>query len=60
MRALDRLEERGFIVLTKIGAFSMKMRHASEWRLTEFPCDVSGGLATKDFIRWREKQKPVS
>lgn len=51
-RALDALEDRGFIVATKRGAFSLKKRHASEWRLTEFPSDISKDLATKDFMTW--------
>lgn len=52
-RALQRLEERGFIVREKQGAFSRKVRHAAEWRLTEFNSDLSGELATKDFARWQ-------
>jgi len=52
-RMLRLLQERGFIVLMKRGAFSRKCRHASEWRLTEFVCDVTNALPTKDFIRWR-------
>ena len=56
-RALERLEERGFIVAMKKGAFSLKVRHASEWRLTEFPSDATndGALATKDFVHWPPK-----
>jgi hypothetical protein len=45
-RAFDRLQEAGFIVLMKKGAFSFKLRHASEWRLSEYPCDVTGRAAT--------------
>lgn len=63
MRALDRLQDHGFIALTKQGAFSMKVRHATEWRLTEVKCDVTGELATKEFTRWRatvKKQNTVS
>ncbi len=52
MRALQRLEERGFIAREKRGAFSRKIRHAAEWRLTEMNCDVTGELASKDFARW--------
>jgi DNA-binding transcriptional regulator YhcF (GntR family) len=59
LRALDRLQDHGFIVLMKRGAFSVKNRQASEWRLTEFKCDVTGDLATKDFVRW-QKQNTVS
>jgi DNA-binding transcriptional regulator YhcF (GntR family) len=51
-RALKALQERGFIVATTMGAFSRKNRHATEWRLTEFDCDKTGDLATKDFTRW--------
>jgi len=51
-RALGVLQDRGFIVATKKGAFSLKLRHATEWRLTEFPSDISTDLATKDFMHW--------
>jgi len=58
-RAFLILQERGFIVETKRGAFSLKERHATEWRLTEFCDDAIGTLSTKDFARWK-KQKTVS
>lgn len=51
-KALGRLQERGFIVAMKVGAFSRKLRHATEWRLTIHNCDVTGELAPKDFARW--------
>jgi hypothetical protein len=59
-RGLDALQDRGFIVATKRGAFSLKAsRHATEWRLTEFHCDVTNAFATKDFTRWTpDKNKP--
>jgi hypothetical protein len=57
-RALDELRDRGFIVPVKVGAFSLKQRHATEWRLTAYRCDISGDIATKDFMRWNpEKNK---
>ena len=31
----------GFIVPTKRGAFSLKVRHATEWRLTDRACDLT-------------------
>jgi len=34
------------------GAFNVKHRLATEWRLTEFNCDVTHALPTKDFARW--------
>lgn len=54
-RALQLLIDRGFIVMTKRGAFSRKDRHATEWRLTEFSSDVDDQLATKDYVRWSEE-----
>ncbi len=54
-RALHKLQERGFIIEMKRGAFSLKERHATEWRLTEFGDDVTGALATKDFARWKNQ-----
>jgi cytochrome oxidase assembly protein ShyY1 len=47
------LIDRGFIEPMKKGAFSLKERHATEWRMTEFTCDVSGKSPTKDFMRWQ-------
>lgn len=49
-RALSVLVDRGFIVQTKEGSFRRKVRHASEWRLTEHPTE--SGPATKEFVRW--------
>jgi DNA-binding transcriptional MocR family regulator len=50
---LDVLHERGFIVCTRRGAFSLKAtRDASEWRLTEYDCDTPAQHATKDFMHW--------
>lgn len=60
MRALQDLQEHGFIALARRGAFSVKCRHATEWRLTEFGDDVTGELATKDFARWAKNQNTVS
>jgi HTH domain len=56
-RAFHKLKERGFIVETKHGAFSLKLRHATEWRLTEFGDDVTGKIATKDFANWKKQNR---
>jgi hypothetical protein len=48
-RDLIVLQKRGFIVPVMKGAFSLKQKHATEWRLTEFNCDVTGALPTKEF-----------
>ncbi len=50
--ALEVLQQRGFVVPITKGAFSRKVRHATEWRLTEFPCDVTHALPSKEFARW--------
>jgi DNA-binding transcriptional MocR family regulator len=55
MRALDRLQDHGFIVQMKRGHFNFKLKHAAEWRLTEFTCDVTGELPTKDFAHWKKQ-----
>ncbi len=54
-RALVSLQAHGFIVLEKRGGFSLKIRHANEYRLTEHPCDLTNKPPTKDFMRWEEK-----
>ncbi len=60
-RDLAVLRERGFIVPVTKGAFSLKQRLATTWRLTEFNCDVTHDLPTKDFARWSpEIQNTVS
>ena len=55
LRALNTLEQRGFIAVTRKGHFARKegSRAATEWRLTQFSCDVTGAMATKEFARWR-------
>jgi hypothetical protein len=54
-RDLAVLRERGFIIPRRKGAFSLKVRHATEWRLTEFSCDVTPAMPTKEFMRWSPK-----
>src|SRR5215831_11338516 len=49
------LEDRGFIICTKRGAFSHKTcMDASEWRLTEYDSDYPVQHATKEFMRRTE------
>ncbi len=60
-RALAELADHGFIECIKKGGFVCKVRHASEWRLTAFKCDVSGTLPLKPFMSWQPKvQKSVA
>jgi DNA-binding transcriptional MocR family regulator len=58
-RMLKLLQERGFIVCTKRGAFSRKtVREASEWRLTEHNSDYPVAHATKEFMSWKPQEEP--
>jgi DNA-binding transcriptional MocR family regulator len=57
-RSLARLIDHGFIVATMKGAFSLKSRHATEWRLTEFDC--GNDFATKDFMRWSPSSASIA
>src|SRR5215472_2402627 len=51
---LGVLQDRGFIVCTKKGAFSLKVtKDASEWLLTEYDSDHPVAHATKEFMRWQ-------
>ena len=60
-RALQELAEHGFISCQMKGGFVCKVRHASEWRLHAFKCDVTGDLPLKPFMVWRPQiQKSVA
>jgi hypothetical protein len=59
-RALDTLVEKGFIAKAKASAFNVKNRLVTEWRLTEYRCDVTGELPTKEFMRWGLAKKTQS
>jgi hypothetical protein len=50
-RALHELDNAGFIEPTKFGSFGRKgkERHATEYRLTCYRCDVTGELPSKRF-----------
>jgi hypothetical protein len=56
-RSLDSLVEKGFLAKAKLSGFNVKNRAATEWRLTEYGCDKTGELATKDFMRWQPEEK---
>jgi len=59
-RALNRVAEVGFISRQTASAFNVKNRAVTEWRLTEYRCDVTGELPTKDFMRWAPKNRTQS
>ena len=57
----DMLLDRGFVICTSKGAFSLKTeRDATEWRITEYPSDHPPAHATKDFMRWNGDFETVS
>jgi hypothetical protein len=52
--AFQALQDRGFIVCTKKGAFSWKtVCEASDWRLTEYDNHFPPEHASKEFMRWQ-------
>lgn len=56
-KAFKRLIELGFIDCVTPGGFSRKVRHAAEWRLNMYKCDVTGAVASKAFMRWSIKNQ---
>lgn len=58
-KAIQLLQDRGFIVEVTKGAFSRKVKHATEWRLTEFSCDITDALPTRDYLHWTQIQNTV-
>jgi len=59
-RALEALIDKGFIAKAKASAFNVKNRAVTEWRLTEYKCDMTGELPTRDFVRWEPTKKTQS
>lgn len=51
LKAFDELQQKGFITARQKGSFDWKVRHATEWLLTEYP--FMGNLPTKEFMSWR-------
>jgi hypothetical protein len=41
IRAINELKENGFISVGKPGAFSLKTRHATEWRISQGKAPLS-------------------
>ncbi len=52
-RAFHELVEHGFIECVTPGGFSRKVRHATEWRLTHYRCDLTHALPSKAYTHWR-------
>jgi hypothetical protein len=52
-RAFAELQAKGFIECATPGGFTRKVRHATEWRLTDERCDVTGAVPSRAFMRWQ-------
>jgi hypothetical protein len=46
------LVEKGFIEPRTRGAYSVKFRRATEWRLNDRRCDVTGKAQSQAFLKW--------
>ena len=60
-RAIKILIDRAFIAVAKRSGFNLKRGpgRAAEYRLTEYPCNVTSKAATYKFKKWRpEKTVP--
>jgi hypothetical protein len=55
-KALADLIAKSFIECCSRGHFDRKRPHASEYRLTLYTCDRTGGRASKAFMSWRDAQ----
>ncbi|TPP07031.1 winged helix-turn-helix transcriptional regulator [Rhizobium glycinendophyticum] len=54
-RAIRALCAKNFVEPVKQSTFNLKTKTATEWRLAEYKCDVTGELPSKQFMRWPEK-----
>jgi hypothetical protein len=54
------LKEHGFIIETKRGRYGRRRNYASEWRLSEFGCDVTGQLPTHSYRHWQGPSKSTA
>lgn len=51
-RALHELTDKGFIEARVKGAFAVKFRRATEWRLNDRRCDATGQAQSQAFLSW--------
>ena len=52
-RALQELEDFGFIEAVEKGRFTRKQRHASTWRLTEYFCNETHQPASRKYVHFK-------
>jgi hypothetical protein len=58
--ALHELIDKGFIAPRIKGAFSVKFRRATEWRLNDRRCDATGVLQSQAFLKWHGPERPTA
>jgi hypothetical protein len=51
--ALQELTDKGFIEPTIKGAFHVKFKRATEWRLNDRRCNATGVPQSQAFLKWR-------
>jgi hypothetical protein len=56
-RSLEELVEKGFLEVVTPSAFSLKIKRATEYRLTAFGCDVKASPPSKAFMKWTPEIK---
>jgi hypothetical protein len=56
--ALQELIDKGFIEPRIKGAYSVKFRRATEWRLNDQRCDADGVRQSQAFLKWSPPQPP--
>jgi DNA-binding transcriptional MocR family regulator len=52
-KAVHELVEKGFVEPRVKGAFSVKFRRATEWRLNDRRCDATGTEQSQAFLKWQ-------
>jgi hypothetical protein len=57
-RALRELIDKGFIEPRIRGAYSVKFRRATEWRLNDRRCDATGKEQSQAFLKWNGQNEP--
>ena len=58
--ALQELIDKGFIAPRIKGAFSVKFRRATEWRLNDRRCDATGVRQSQAFLKWQGPEQPTA
>jgi hypothetical protein len=58
--ALQELVDKGFIEPRIKGAFGVKFKRATEWRLNDRRCDATGVRQSQAFLKWQGLEQPTA